>query len=368
MFSEEFWSLVEEANDLGYIGVQKHPDYPLWIYNYTNQCMFDGYWNEATIQCRGLIVDENKNVVALPFKKFFSDNQLQSLGYKIPLDMSFEVYDKADGSLGILYQIPSGEFAIATRGSFTSDQAMEANKIFYEKGYNEYDFNHNWTYLFEIIYPGNRIVIDYGKTRDLFLLAIIDKATGIDIPLPNQNEVPFPIIKKYDGIKDFSKILDNFKDIPGTEFEGFVVKFESGFRVKLKTENYKLLHKIFTGMSERRIWEVLSEGGDLKEILEVCPDEFHRWAKQVEVDLRMSYGGTEGVSRLLYQSALEHIGDEPDLKIRRKKFAEYILKCDNLTLRSVAFQMYSGGDYSDIIWKSLRPSGSKTFKNEGDVE
>ncbi len=374
MFSKEFWDLVDESMELGYINVQKHPEYPLWIYNYTNECMFDGHWNEATIQCRGLIVDENKNAVALPFKKFFNDTQLEGWGIKIP-NQPFEVYDKLDGSLGILYQIPTGEYRIATRGSFTSDQSVEANKILKEK-YGQVIFNPNWTYLFEIIYPENRIVVNYGERRDLYLLAIIDKATGKDIPLPKSNEVPFPVVLRFDGVKDYKSAIEKFKDFSGTEFEGLVVKFESGFRVKLKTENYKLLHKIICGLNERRIWEIISEGGSFEDIIAIAPDEFHQWIRDVEADLRMSYGGTEGVSKLLYESALEYAYEEigaeilrsDDKTLHRKKFAEYVLKCDNEIMRKVAFLMYSNGNYKDIIWKHLRPVGNKTFRNVKDEE
>ncbi len=41
------------------------------------------------------------------------------------------------------------------------------------------------TYLFEIIYPENRIVIDYGDSDDLILLSIINNETGFDELLNN---------------------------------------------------------------------------------------------------------------------------------------------------------------------------------------
>ena len=53
------------------------------------------------------------------------DNRIES-------DAPVEVTDKMDGSLGILYRRPDGVCAIATRGSFASDQALEANKIWSE--------------------------------------------------------------------------------------------------------------------------------------------------------------------------------------------------------------------------------------------
>jgi RNA ligase len=41
---------------------------------------------------------------------------------------NFEVYEKMDGSLGIVFWY-RGQWVVATRGSFTSDQANKAREI-----------------------------------------------------------------------------------------------------------------------------------------------------------------------------------------------------------------------------------------------
>lgn len=38
------------------------------------------------------------------------------------------------------------------------------------------------TYCFEIVYPANKILVDYGKRRELVLLAVIDTEFGFDEP------------------------------------------------------------------------------------------------------------------------------------------------------------------------------------------
>ena len=40
-----------------------------------------------------------------------------------------------------------------------------------------------YTYLFEIIYPSNRIVVDYGSSRRLVLLAAVHTQTGIELAI-----------------------------------------------------------------------------------------------------------------------------------------------------------------------------------------
>ena len=74
-----------------------------------------------------------------------------------------------------------GGIRLATRGSLNSDQATVATDIWQQK-YPGVRFGHDVTPLFEIVYPDNRIVTDYGDMRDLVLLAVIDMATGADLP------------------------------------------------------------------------------------------------------------------------------------------------------------------------------------------
>lgn len=372
MFSQEFWDLVDKEVEAGYINVNKHPTEDLWIYNYTNQAMFDGRWNEATMVCRGLIVDGTKKVRAWPFLKFFTKEQAESYGLKIPYGESFSLFDKVDGSLGVMYWIGSRMF-LATRGSFVSDQAVEANKILEEK-YADVYFDPNITYLFEIIYPENRIVVDYGKKRDLVLLGMIDTSNGKEIPL---SEAPsgLNLVTEYHGVTDFSKVLNQFENLSGTEFEGLVLRFESGFRVKFKTEDYKKLHKIYTGLSERDIWDCLSSGIGVEEIVKTAPDEMFDWIKQVVVRLKNDFAHEESLGKMLYLSGVTTADERYPKsessswkKEHAKEFALFVLKCPDKLLQGIAFAMYRGFSHDKMIWESLYPDGNKKFRTVSEIE
>ena len=140
------------------VSVQKHPEADLFIYNYTPKVQYDKLWNEVTLQARGLILDADMNVVEKPFGKFFNLEELQP--EEIP-QLPFEVFEKVDGTLGILYWINNSPF-IATRGSFVSEQSKHATGILYNRYRHTFDhLDKTKTYLFEIIYPQNRIVVDY---------------------------------------------------------------------------------------------------------------------------------------------------------------------------------------------------------------
>lgn len=97
----------------GYISVRRHPTAPLRIYNDTAKAQYDHVWNPATLTCRGVITNENGTIVARPFPKFFNLEQVETLPNE-----PFEVHEKLDGSLGILYWV-GNEPSIATRGDST---------------------------------------------------------------------------------------------------------------------------------------------------------------------------------------------------------------------------------------------------------
>ena len=330
-------SLVEQK----LVTVQRHPDAELFIYNYSPLVQYQRLWNEITLMTRGLILDAQGNIMARPFKKFFNWEEHEP--QEIPQE-PFEVFDKADGSLGILYWL-EGQPAIATRGSFTSEQAIHATQILRDR------YAHLWkkldpdvTYLFEIIYPANRIVVDYGTWDDLLLLAVLDKQTGQDLPLPT--DLDFPIVTRYDGIQDLAQL----KALEKNNQEGFVVRFKSGFRLKLKFAEYVRLHRLITQTSSTIVWEYLSQGKSFEELLERVPDEFYEWVKQTKQTLEEQFND-------ILREAQQALQPFPT----RKESAAYFL---TQKYPHVMFRLLDGKAPGEVIWKMIKPPYSKPFKIE----
>jgi len=267
ILSQEF----QEAVDAGLVSCRKHPVDDLWILNYTPECQFSKSWNRTTLQCRGLIVDANGNVVARPFGKFFnlSEHDNPELPW-VPYGSPFTAYEKMDGSLGIAYRSSRG-WEISTRGSFESEQAAFATSLLNGKYADVMaKMNPNWTYLFEIIYPENRIVVDYGKEEKLVLLGVIMTTTGHEIPLlPLFADLGFPLPRVFDA-QDLESLPRDTQN-----FEGYVVRFENGLRVKVKLDDYVRLHKLMTGITPNRIWEMLASGQDVRAAISELPDEMY---------------------------------------------------------------------------------------------
>ena len=336
------WTIVRKLQADRYLAVKKHPTAELYICNYTAKTQYDAHWNDYTLACRGLIVDGEGTIVARPFPKFFNLHSEVKMA-DLP-DEEYQVYDKLDGSLGILYWL-NEEPHIATRGSFNSHQAIRATRILHDKYASLIpQLNREITYLFEIILPENQIVIDYQDTEDIFLVAQVHTASGRDIGI---SDVGFPTVPSYPGpvsLQDLGKLEEQGK-------EGFVIRFSGGQRVKLKFSEYVRLHRIITGLSTITIWECLSQGQSLDALLEKIPDEVYDWVRQTSEAMLKDFTNIEQQCREVYR----------ELPTRR----ETALYFQQQRYPAVLFAMLTGKDYGPIIWKMLRPKGSDTyFKQE----
>ena len=336
--------ILEKYYNLGLLYKQTHPTLDLTIWNYSPKVQYEGLWDDITMQCRGLVTNSKGEIVARPFKKFFNIEEEKHT----PTE-EFEVFEKMDGSLGIVFKY-NGEVIYTTRGSFTSDQSKWMTKYG-----NEYNFKdilvEGFTYLFEIIYPENRIVVDYNGEEKLVLLGIINTETGEEVPHNDLFE-GFDVVKKYNGIKDYTTL----KFLIDNNAEGFVVRFSNGDRMKIKGEEYLRLHKIITNISNRDIWEYLKDGKPLDEILDKVPDEFHDWVKQTKEELLTQFQTLDEE----YQWIFKIINRAPGIK-NRPVFAEYAKRYKH---PNILFNMLDGKDYSQQIFKLLYPTYSKPFKRD----
>ncbi len=166
-------SILNSYIDEGWIVKQDHPTLPLSIYNYSRTCQYEKKWDDITLNCRGLILDKEGNVIASSFAKFFNYEELLRPN-QIPEKGDYVyVQEKVDGSLGTLFYY-NNEWHLATKGSFISEQAIKGMEIIKSK-YNLRAFETNTAYICEIIYPENRIVVDYnGEEKVVFLSATIN--------------------------------------------------------------------------------------------------------------------------------------------------------------------------------------------------
>lgn len=327
------------------IVARKHPSRDLTILNYTERCQYEkGLWSPATLACRGLIHDSTGRIVARPFRKFFNHGQSEAAAFDVSVRVV--VTDKMDGSLGILYGVP-GAYAIATRGAFESEQAEHATALWQER-HASYTPPAGWTLLFEIIYPDNRIVCDYGERDELVLLGAVEIATGRSVGPDDA------VLASWDGPRaalfPYATLAEALTAPPRTNAEGIVVHFvDADERIKIKQEDYVALHRIVSGLNERTVWEHAAAGKETDELLTVLPDEFHDWVREVAARLHATVERDAAEVEQAYSMILAAL--PPDYT--RKDFA---LIAKEHAQRGQLFARHDGKDYRPALWSAARPS------------
>lgn len=328
----------------GLIRQEYHPENKnIVVLNYTENCQFEQAWDETTMMCRGLILDTEKNkIIARPFSKFWNYQERVAKGEIIPTEIP-TITEKIDGSL-IIHSKINGKDCLSTRGSFVSDQAIWATE-WWNENIKEDIYIDGYTHLFEVCFFSNRIVVNYNF-EGLVYLGSIEIETGrtkfFNMP------APIKTVKKI-GNTDLSKLLE--MDVENEE--GFVIHFPiSDLRLKIKFPQYVKLHKVMTGLSSIGIWEILKSGSDIKEIIKDCPDELFLWVQSVVTELTDKYSEIE--------KNCKEITAHAKTLTTRKEQALYITQFKN---SGVCFKMLDNESYSEIIWKQIRPSGKKLFKN-----
>lgn len=343
----------------GFIRERQHPlDPSLCILNYTEKAQYEREWNTTTKACRGLIYDAaTLEVLARPYKKFFNYGEYNA--DRLELQDPVQVVDKLDGSLGILYKAPDG-WAIATRGSFDSEQARHATQVLRERYLPDVELidTDTWTYLFEIIYPENRIVVDYKDQDDLVLLGRVHNVSGMPV-----GPYPTPWSGPAAGIFTANTLARALALPPRPNREGLVVRYiETGLMVKIKQDDYVALHRIVTGLSVRTVWEHLSlHDGDITAMVMSLPDEFHQWVADHTTKFLDAYGDIYGRAWAAHQELVHSLPDGWG----RKDYA-IAAKSRHEDLAPLMFQLLDGKDPSAAIWKRLKPVGHQPMMHTSE--
>lgn len=308
----------------------------LSIFNYTAKCQYESRWNFFEQVSRGLILDKRTGeIVARPFDKFFNWGE----GDRVSLSPIKTITQKMDGSLGILYR-ENGGCRIATRGSFESDQAIWATDFLIR--YDLSKLPHNLTLLFEIIYPDNRIVVDYQGRQDLILLAARNRFTGdyvswfevqmiaaqFDFSMPQTYQFQSP-----EAIVAAAAYLS-------ADAEGWVVEFEDGQRFKFKGQDYLKIHKIISNLSFKNTLAHI-EDETLSKLYETVPDEFLPEIRRYANEIEKTIADTRNYIEIVF-------GIAP--KKSRKEFAIWVIK-NHKHIAPYLFARFDKKDLKPLIIK-----------------
>jgi len=324
----------------------------LELFNYSRQCQYDNAWDKYTMMARGLILDpKNKKVICFCLPKFMNFGEVSM---SVP-DEPFTITEKLDGSAGFIWN-NNGKWNVSTRGSFNSEQAQWAEKWLHANVDID-SLNKSKTYMVEIIYKENRIVIKYEK-EGLFLITIYDDK-GYELG-PIENIKGLEIVKFYDykSVDELVKICEKMS----SQEEGFVVRFENGYRLKIKSSEYCRIHRIISNLSPLAIWESMMNKDNLDLIRKELPEEIlvdmdtitdilYKQQEKLVDDIRYAYNNSKCMSDKELGLFLQSEENTYDRNVSKFIFPcrkdDFLAKVDTV------------GKHRQRFFDAFRPTGNK---------
>lgn len=326
-------------SELG-IRVKAYPEEGLYVFNYSQ--IDSPKMHPIVMECRGLILNEDLEIVCLPFSRFFNSGEALEITSKFNIVNSI-VYEKLDGSLCKVYH-DGKTWQIGTRGTAFAESENYTGEVFQKLILNAFgskslhDFNnslessyipHTWTLIFEYTSPMNRVVTPY-KEDCMYLIGARDNPTLADL-----HSVPDSIVDalKYYGLN--VKLPKTFKFDNQDEMKEFVNSLDglqegvvaldttSSIRIKLKADQYVAVHRL-RGESlptPKRILGLVVTN-ETEEYLAYFPEERERFMPYMESFQKLK-------SRILEIHNLAKVIDD------QKEFALYV---KDYVFSSVLFQ------------------------------
>ena len=295
-------------------GIRIKKEGPLAIFSYNVECDFS---NPIVQEARGIIIDyERLEVVCWPFRKFGNHNE--SYADKIDWNNAV-VLEKVDGSIiKLWYNVLTGAWQFSTNGMIDANNAnintlssvSYGDLIRQANNYDDIPFdtlNKDYTYIFELVSPQARVVIKYDETS-LYHLGTRNNITGkeMDIDIGIKKPKAYKINSLNDCIFAASELNKNTEADDEISNEGFVVVDKNWNRVKVKSPDYIMMHRLKhnDGISKKDCVEtILYIQKDVERICQSNPSLIHifKYYDYQLAELRFQANKIACLSRSLFE-------------------------------------------------------------------
>lgn len=286
---------------------RKNGDLTLGVYVFSDKDTFD---TPQALECRGIAFDANGAIISRPLHKFFNlgENSNSSLD-AVRQKKLINVFEKLDGSMIATANL-NGQAVFRSKGSFGSDVVKLTNHMVDNGFEHVLEFaqrcvDNNLTAIFELTHPLARIVVDPGEPN-LRLLHVRDNYSGAYVLMDSTHAVHtwiaqmnIELVPRYNVTLD--EALQNLENMEHKE--GYVLQFDDGSMVKVKSPWYLRLHRSVTFMRERDI-AILALHEDLDDLKGMLRSNNMDMSAVEEVETRLKnimLGYTTEIDRLYEQ-------------------------------------------------------------------
>jgi RNA ligase len=251
------------------------------------------------------VVHDDGRIVARPLDKFFNLDEHPSTRREALPEGALEVTDKLDGSLVILRDDPDG-IAASTRGSFLSEQALWATAWLRARGTPRLE--EDLTVCAEFISPRNRIVLDYGAREEVVVLAARRVSDGRELQRPELERVADRLGLSLVPQRQVSSLQALLQEAEGAlGIEGFVARWPHGVRAKVKTPEYRRIHRQRCYLTPELVRDALAAGG-LDGLMMEMPEEIWPEIRGMAAEIEARVARVTEVARRKHAELAERSG------------------------------------------------------------
>ena len=125
--------------------------------------------------------------------------------------------------------------------------------------------------------------------------------------------------------------------------------------VKVKYQEYVRLLRLVTGVTKRRIWDLLRNNQNVRELVDRVPEEFEKWVLDVVDDLNQRFTNIETEAKNNLEK-VKNLSTRKDQALAIQSFGK--------AHRGVVFAMLDHKPYTEIIWKLIKPEPEPPFRED----
>ena len=214
------------------------------LLKYTRKVFYDNLWHldPRLLECRGIVVDADDNVIMHPFTKVFNYGENET-GKSIPLEKEVTCVRKINGYLAQAQMI-DGDLLVTSSGSFTSEHSLIAKEMIKQalESSLRKKISDGYTLMFEICHHSDPHIVP--EAEGVYLIGIrsssdLDEEAGEMFSEHSLDNVAHihGFMRPDHSVRTFGKVVELSRKVT---HEGFMVRdvYTGETLVKLKSKHY----------------------------------------------------------------------------------------------------------------------------------
>lgn len=241
----------------------------LLLVKYNKSGLYFGY-NNLYNCCRGKVLDINsRKIIVYAFDKFFNLNEADETNIKevrrlLSKAKIVSIMDKLDGTL-ISTTKHKDKLMVTTNGDF-ENEFIDVSKDLIKNKYPglRQHLNSSYTYIFELIHPISRVVVDYNGAEKLVLTGIRNLKNNnlltYDECKIEADRLGLEIVEMCEG-ETIDSLIEKASTLKKCNKEGWILRIitdDEDVIIKLKLDDYSLVHKtVLSDIKPIQIFELI---------------------------------------------------------------------------------------------------------------